>query len=436
MQAMVLTAQNYFGDQQMHGSMPMNYGHQGQNGAGGQGFYGAAPPQSAYSYGNVSYIDHGGDVANHASMESMKNGLDIIRNLFPEHQRGGFDPRSYQQVESRMATLQNHQLPFLSQHLMSNVQTIGVGGAEDPYGPGQYSLPPMDNLRTKNDLINLDQLFATMQSTIYENQNEIAAAGLGQPGAHYVSGPMAYRNNSPPQAQMASSHRVPAATPSSHHRGTPTHPPPSIAVSNTSGNSPPSMHLNMSPTTPGAMYPTLPGPSHAQGYMPSNMAPTSTLGSQFDPEQRRRYSGGRLQRAAPASLSRDNSGDALDLTSDGSATPKNAIASGSSSETDSNGKPHVAQRNTDFSNSNLDPALGGATSPPTGEMSEGDIRFNDRWLTNVRTIETLRALVKQRLDRQEYDKEDLEMKMEQGHEESNDEHDSIYPMLRKAADEN
>lgn len=418
----------------MHGAMPMNYGHQPQNGAGAPGFYGAGPPQSAYTYGNVSYTDHGADVAHQASMESVKNGLEIIRNLFPDHQRGDFDPRSYQQVENRMAALQSYQLPFLSQPMMSNAQPISVGGADDPYGPGQYALPPMDNMRTKNDLINLDQLFATMQSTIYENQNDVAAAGLGQPGAHYVSGPMAYSNNSPTQMQMASAHNVSAATPSSHHSGTPTLTPPSSAVSNTSGNSPPSMHLNMSPTTPGGMYPTLPGSSHAQGYMSSNMAPTSTLGTQFDPEQRRRYSAGRLQRAAPASMRQDKHEDSMDITSDGSITPKHAIASGSSSEGDVNGKPSAARHPGDFSSSNLDPALGGATSPASGEMTEEDIRLNDRWLTNARTIEALRALVKQRLDREDFQKDDVDMKMEPSPEKAKEEHENIYPMLRQAAD--
>ena len=433
LQALASTAANYFPDQQMHGNMPINYGHQGHNGNGAQGFYGPAPPQPAYTYGNVSYSSHGGDVANQATMESMKNGLDIIRSLFPEHQRGIFDPRSYQQVESRIAALQNYSLPFLSQPLMAQGQALTAGGGDDPFG-SSYALPPMDNLRTKNDLINLDQLFSTMQSTIYDNPTEIAAAGVGQPGIQYVSSSTGYRNShSPPGIHLNSSHNVSINTPPSQHSGTPALTPPSSAVSNASGNSPPSMQLSgMSPTTPGAMYPTLPGPSASQGYMPSNMAPASTLGNQFEHDQRRRYSGGRLQKAAPALMKREKPDSAMDTSSDGAATPKNAIASSSSSESGSMKKRQTKPRTADFSSSNLDPALGGTASPAAGEMSEESIKANELWVGNIRTIEALRAWVHRRLENHDYESDGDEM--DQGLEKDTlkEEKASLYPVLNSA----
>ncbi|KAL9129985.1 MAG: hypothetical protein Q9217_001707 [Psora testacea] len=429
LQALASTAAGYFPDhqQQMHGNMPMNYTHQGHSGNGSTGYYGPAPPQSAYAYGNVSYANHGGDVASQASIESMKNGLDIIRSLFPDTQRGEFDPRSYTQVENRMAALQNYQLPFLAPPMIAHSQPINAGGGDAGYGPSQYALPPMDNLRTKNDLINLDQLFATMQSTIYENANEIAAAGVGQPGAHYVPGGMGYRNsNSPPGLHLPSSHSMSVATPQSNHSGTPALTPPSSAVSNTSGNSPPLMHLNnMSPPTSGAMYPTLPCPSTSQGYMPSSMAPTSTLGSQFDRDQRRRFSGGRLQRAAPTK--REKPDDAMETASEGASTPKNVITSSQLSDAGSAPKPQPG-RTTDFSSSNLDPALGGTLSPPSGEMDEGAIKANEVWVSNIRIIEALRAWVKSRLEHHEYDSDGEEMEQD-GKNNVKHEKDSLYPVL-------
>ena len=432
LQALASTAANYFPDQQIHGNMPINYGHQGHNGNGAQGYYGPTPPQPAYTYGNVSYSNHGGDVANQATMESMKNGLDIIRSLFPEHQRGEFDPRSYQQVESRIAALQNYTLPFLSQPLMAQGQALAAGGGDDPFGSSQYALPPMDHLRTKSDLINLDQLFSTMQSTIYDNPTEVAAAGVGQPGIQYVPAGAGYRSSqSPPGAHLNSSHNVPVTTPPSQHSGTPGLTPPSSAVSNTSGNSPPSMQLSsMSPTTPGVMYPTLPGPSTSQSYVPSSMAPTSTLGNQFDHDQRRRYSGGRLQKAAPAFMKREHPENAMDTSSDGAATPKNAIVSSSSSETGSmNKKKQTKSRIADFSSLNLDPALGGTASPAAGEMSEESIKANEIWVGNIRTIEALRAWIRRRLENHEYEIDGDEMDQGLDKDDVKEEKGSLYPVL-------
>ncbi|KAG8534142.1 uncharacterized protein KY384_000986 [Bacidia gigantensis] len=439
LQAVASTAANYFPDQQMHGGMPMNYGPQGHGGNGAQGFFGPAPPQQAYTYGNVSYANHNAEGANQANLESVKHGLDILRKLFPEHQRGDFDPRSYSQVEQRIAALQNLQLPFLSQPMMAPAQAVTAGGGsggDDPYGPGQYALPPMDNLRTKNDLLNLDQLVATMQSTIYENPNELAAAGFAQPGGHYVPATMNYQPNNGNGLQLPPAHNAPAATPSSHHSATPTLTPPSSAASNNSGNSPPMMHLNtMQTNASGGMYPTLPGPSTSQGYTPSSMAPTSTLGSQFEHEQRRRYSGGRLQKAAPSSLSTKKQDDPMDTSSDGARTPKNAVTSSSSSEAGQAAKSHAARRPNDFSNSNLDPALGGPTSPNAGEMSEETIKANEAWVSNARTIEALRTWIHNRLEQHDYDDDSNEMDHDQRKEETKSEKENLYPVLDRRSSE-
>ena len=409
----------------------MNYGPQGHHGNGAQGFYGPAPPPPAYTYGNVSYNSHSGDVANQSAMESMKNGLDIIRSLFPDHQRGQFDPRSYQQVASRMAALQHYQLPFLAQPLMAQGQPLVAGGADDPFGPGQHALPPMDNLRTKNDLVNLDQLFSTMQSTIYDNASEIAAAGVGLPGVTYIPPGTGHRSSiSPPSIHLPSSHNTSVATPRSHQSGTPTLTPPSSAVSNTSGNSPPSMQLSgMSPTTPGTMYPTLPGTSASQGFISSSMAPTSTIASQFDHDQRRRYSGGRLQKAAPAPMKRERPDDSMDTSSDGVATPRNAVNSGSSSNSGMLHKQPSKSNSTDFSSSNLDPALGGTAAPAVGEMSEEAVRANELWIGNIRLIEALRTWVNRRLEHHDYEGDSAGMDHDFGKDGLKGEKDNLYPVL-------
>ena len=332
-----------------------------------------------------------------------------------------------------MAALQNYALPFLSQPLMAQGQSISAGGhGDDSFGPGGYSLPPMDNLRSKNDLMNLSEIFSTMQSTIYDNPNEIAAAGVGQPGGVPIGANAGYRNsNSPPGIHLPQSHAMPAATPSSHHSSTPALTPPSSAASNTSGNSPPSMHLNtMSPTTPGGMYPTLPGPSTSQGYMSSNMAPTSTLGSQFDHDQRRRHSGGRLMKAAPANMRRERPEDAMDTSSEGATTPKNAIASSPSSASGTARKRQSSRQANDFSNMNLDPALGGATSPG-GEISEEAVKANEMWVGNIRVIEALKAWVTRRLETHDYESdEDDAADSSKGV--VKEQQEALYPVLNNA----
>ena len=408
----------------MHPNMPMNYPQQGYNGNGTSSYYAPNQPQTT-SYGNVSYASHAGDagVGTPASVENVKRGLQTIRDLFPEYQTGAFNPRSYQQVESRLAAIQQYQLPFLAAPVS---QAVEVGGGSSAFGPTpQYVLPPVDSLRTKDDLLNLDQVISTMQSTIYDSANQVAAAGVGQPGAHYLAGGTMYRSShSPPTTQLPSSHNVMATTPGSNHDGTPALTPPSSAMSSTSGNSPPSLHGDgLSPTTPS--YPTLPGPSSENvsgGYLPSSMAPTSTLGNQFDHEQRRRYSGGRLQRAQPKAE------DAMDTSEDGLTTPKNKVLNSSSSSEAGSVPKQTMRRKVDanFSSSTLDPALGGIASPASGngEMDETAIRANEMWVNNARTIEALKTWINQRLQNHDYDSDEEAAKQR-----VKDEQESLYPTL-------
>ena len=401
-----IVAANFFPDHQqaLHSGIPVGYGQPAyQN--GGSSYYGQGQPQTANSYGNVSYVSQGPEVGSQASLENVKQGLQTIRDLFPQFQAGSFDPRSYQQVEERLAAIQQYQLPFLSGPVpQAHAIELGASQAGAFGSIPQYTLPPMDNLRTKDDLLNLDQVMATMQSTIYDNASSVAAAGIAQSGAHHVVTGMGYRSShSPTGVHLSSSHQQPmATTPPSHYDGTPALTPTSSAVS-TSGNSPPSMHPHgLSPPSPPAMYPTLPGPSSdimSGGYPSSSMAPISTLGNQYD--QARRYSAGRLQRAAPPPRSED----AMDTTEDGATTPKPQPGSSSpKSEAGKTSKPK--SRRGPFSSSNLDPALGGVASSPesgSGEMDENDIKANEMWVGNARTIEALRAWIQRRLERQEYD---------------------------------
>ena len=376
--------------------MPMGYPQQPvQNGSQ----YSYAPTQQAsYSYGNVSYeVDHEG---NSHPVESHKQGLESIKNLVVDTQRGSFDPTSYPQIGTRLSAIQRSQLPFLPGQSMGDYPSTqsGDGPEASVYAPtAQYSLPMVPNLRTKVDLLNADHVFQTMQSTIYDNANNISAAGFGQPGVHYIQ----RRSHSPPGIQLPNAHNanfapnMRASPTHSNHDGTPALTPPSSAGSHDSEHSPHSVHSNsgISMAPPAGMYPTLPGSTSDTVSHPSSMAPTSTLRSQ--PEHQHRHRGGRLQKAAPSRTFKRE--DVMDTTDD---SPKKALSNASSAASPVS-KPLI-RPNIDFSSSNLDPALGGLASPSSGEMDEGAIKDNEEWVGNARTVEALRTWIKQRLDNHEY----------------------------------
>jgi len=154
------------------------------------------------------------------------------------------------------------------------------------------------------------------------------------------------------------------------------------------------------------------------GYAPhSTTAPTSTLGTNFDSDPRRRYSGGMLQRSANP----PRSADMMDV-SDGSATssPKEATT------------PRPPAVKSDVS-SNIDPALSGVSSPIVHSES-GDSardRAEEAWIENIRVIEALRKFISDKLERKEYEEDD-DVSMG-GMEEKNvpdKSSENLYPVLR------
>lgn len=417
---------------QMHPGAAGSYGghHHGHN-----GYY---APQPAPSYGPVYYpVSHGGDIHNAAGYDNRKRGYDALNDFFGDAKRRQIDPTSYAQVGQRLMALQG--IPIhgggLSYYMHAGPQLVSVdghGGQGGPMPQHQYALPPMPNLRTKNDLMNIDQFLEQMQSTVYESSNAAAAAGVQQPGAHYTHQAINFRqSHSPPQTSIhglgpmsshVSSAHVSApmmATHSAHSTssGTPALTPPSSSVSYTSGHSPTSSH-GMSPTSrhssAAAPYPSL--PAVTVGYSPhSTTAPASTLGTNFDSDPRRRYSGGMLQRAANT-----RSEDMMDV-SDHSATPSPNMATPTIVKSDS---------------SNIDPALSGGIGSPADRSDSGDSardRAEEAWIENIRVIEALRKLISDRLERKEYDEteEDFSMsgtetKAPKGEGSSQ----SLYPTLR------
>lgn len=394
---------------------PQGYSH------GAPQYYHSQQPQqpSNPSYGNVYYTLSQGPDTNQASYESKKRGYEALNEFFGDLKRRQFDATSYAAVGQRLLSLHGLQLPLINSAVpeyQALPAAVAVGSPGGSYSPGGslpthgYHLPPMANVRTKTDLINIDQFLEQMQSTVYESDDHVAAAGVAQPGAHYVHGSMSYRTTNSPPTQLPPSHATatttaaPAASNATAHSpstGTPALTPPSSAQSYTPGRSPSHRVSPPGSETGSSMYPRLPSTavsdSTSAGYTTTtSAAPASTLGGIFDNDDRRRYGGNNLQRARP-----DSSHQAMDISLDDEARTPPA-------------KEHAARQVSPegISSSLIDPALHRSSSPdPEAALraaqaaTEAADRAEEQWVEHVRLIENLRKYISDRLERGDYEEE-------------------------------
>ncbi|KAM0249422.1 hypothetical protein ACHAP5_002811 [Fusarium lateritium] len=349
------------------------------------GLYFNQPPINNGRAEHLGYSTHGG--------YDRKRTYDMVDDFFGSAKRRQIDPSSYTQIGRSLMPLHgNISVPngpmAATEQYMPQHAPAPVHAGHTPGNPlaQQYYLP-MPSARTQKDLIHIDNILGQMQDTIYENANH-ATAGVH---IHQSEGGFnGYRNTpSPPSSHRSpigmhvstdGYHPMSAASMASpltaiSSTGTPAVTPPSSSMSYTSGHSPSPSSSAMSPqsrhgSTASVMYPTLPTslPAVSQGF---GHSATTTLGPSFDGSERRRYSGGMLQRArGPLPLPQPQE----DMS--GASTPKaseSALSVGSpSSESD--------------------------TSDATREREEQ----YDRWLENMRVIETLREYVRGRLERKEF----------------------------------
>ncbi|PGH11317.1 pH-response transcription factor pacC [Helicocarpus griseus UAMH5409] len=390
------------------------------------------------SYGNVYYAV-GSDASHQASYESKKRGYDALNEFFGDLKRRQFDPNSYAAVGQRLLNLHGLPLPLVNGGAVPEYQPVpamvNVGGHGGGYQPGpvpaqSYHLPPMGNLRTKADLMNIDQFLEQMQSTVYESDDHVAAAGVAQPGAHYIHGGMSYRpTGSPPTAtHIPSSHATattsaPIMTSSSAarspHSATPALTPPSSAQSYTSGRSPvsvssthhavpPSHH----PQSNAGMYPTLPATTsqeHSTAAYPSvsNAAPASTLSSIFESDDRRRYTGGMLQRSRPVEFESSQTQYGESRLSPPSKEPAKFSASLIDPALRQPTSNHDASPDRDSEKRKSSSA---SATPDAEEASRAVAAANEandhsveQWVANVRLIEKLRLYIYERLSRGDYE---------------------------------
>ena len=326
----------------------------------------------------------------------------------------------------------------------SNAAGTGTGVALTQYALPQ-PVPHMANARTKSDLTQIDAFLQDLQTNIYEHPAQAAAAGVQQFGVHAMHAAMNFRSaDSPPAmhqqpssaseggqamtahalAHLANPHvaagaanhlspasahsaETPALTPASSitstswggpsHSPGPGHRSHSASVSTVASTTGPS-------TNAATLYPVLP-PVPAMGDLsntsaiafPATSAPASGLAPAFEDGLARRYSSGRLQRAAPAPspLFRDGAcgGDAH--ADDVAAITPRAFKDSLAAEDE------------------LDPALWGngcergplrspSTDSGSGSEDTAADRVQETWVESIRVVEALRDYVQQRLLNGEY----------------------------------
>ncbi|KAK4106627.1 hypothetical protein N658DRAFT_439279 [Parathielavia hyrcaniae] len=354
----------------MRGTNPGPFGHPHQNGQ--PSYYGHQQgPQPTYHPPVYYSQPMGGSRADYIGHQAAgfnepprKRDLESLNEFFGNIKRAQIDPRSYSQIGRSLmpihSTLGMHAGGGLAAEYMPQApHTLGVGAAS--HGPltQHYYLPPMPNLRTKEDLQQIDHYLEQMQATIYESSganSQYAPVDVRHSPTYPVRPTVdTYGVNA---AQVVS----PISAPTHSAGGTPAVTPPSSTMSYTSGHSPSASSAGMSPSSrhssTSVSYPNL--PSRPNLPFPS----AAGLGSTFAHNERR-LSGGMLQSASGARR-------------DGDRTPT----------------PNTPKA-----------PEGAAVSSPSDESEAAEGESYDDWVHHMRTIEFLRGQIRQRLERHDYEED-------------------------------
>lgn len=165
----------------MRGTNAGHFGHPHQNGQ--PSYYGQhqQPPQPAYHTPMYYSQPMGGSRADYIGHQaagfgdsSRKRDADSLNEFFGSMKRAQIDPRSYAQIGRSLMPIHsslglNAGGGLAAEYMPQAPHTLGVGAAS--HGPltQHYYLPPMPNLRTKEDLQQIDHMLEQMQATIYDN---------------------------------------------------------------------------------------------------------------------------------------------------------------------------------------------------------------------------------------------------------------------------
>ena len=399
------------------------------------GMYGVAPapPQPGYNYqpasaaqaamnnggnyGPVYYNIQNAGYAGMALTEQRKRQHDNLDAFFGDVKRRQLDPTQYYDLGAQFGGMQNmpmfadggyhhgYQNGFQSglnqQQQQQQHNAFGGGTATATMAPAP--VPNFDvnfsNMKTKNDLLSIDQFLEQLQKTVYEHSTNVVNRDINRADQPLVQA--TYTDNVDPNLPMrGDSPPGPfSATASSTTDNTAGLTP----GSQMSSHSPASVHSNHATS-----YPSLPSVAALQsqqmgGFIqqPSGVPPNGLGNAYEDTDRIRRHSGAYLQRAKPGSpqsprSNEDNSGSSeKDLKKEARDTPMHSP--------------------TDQSLSVMEPPA----KPNQGEGRDGSNGPDERlegWVQNMRTIEMLRKYINQKLQLGEFEDSSSPASSEKEHE--------------------
>ena len=370
--------------------------------AGPAAYYSSGPPPGS-SYGPVYYTVNQPPGGMDAQLESKKRAaVEALNDFFGDVKRRNIDPRVYYDVSQRLAALQPYQLPLLTGYGMGE---MGVPEYQQQLvaTAHNYQSMPLSSLRTKADLVSVDQYLDQLQATIYES--EVAAAGITQASANNQQS--SHMTGTAPLAHMTSSTTAdtPALTSSS-----------SIY---TSAQSPNTAEANqaLSSESRSNVYPNLPNVTSVPdaGYVSASGLAAPASATSF-PDASRRFS------------NVDESSQAMGMPMAMAMTPNSSTANHRSDgrrASEHHGLRREVKRLA-LSPLAVDPSLrsptqqsetstiggaggananaGGGAGGSGGTRGENpNERDQETWVENMRTVEFLRQLVKDRLERGDFE---------------------------------
>jgi len=405
--------------QQQHSS----YGYPAQATNYG-GHYGSVAAGGPAGYGPVYYNSNQIQQGYNNGMDSRKRGFNELNSFFGDAKRSRIQPNQYMDLGSRFGDVATMGL--------SNGFGGGFGGGFDGYNSGMmdgggvaYQTAhhptsfgaPFPELKTKHDLLSLESFLDQLSHTVYEQPEH----GLlsAHPLAPITNLPTTYRtSHSPPHMQAQPSYHTSissaSGTPFSHsmHSNIDDHTPALTPSSYQASQSPASTanHASPLPRSSATAYPSLPSFSNLDhhtnmpGAFTGNTAPVSSLGSAFeDAQDRRRYSGGYLQRAA---ANPEDAKSSLSPTSPSEASRRSSTSTELVKGFQRNLGITSSSPKQDQSNIKL-PGVADITRTPS-QASEttsdkGEDENKEAWVRNIKVIEALQQYIRGRIERGEFE---------------------------------
>ena len=350
---------------------------------------------------NVPYANQFGDGG---LTESRKRNHDLLDQFFGEAKRRHLDPHQYMDLGSQFGGVQG--LPFASGPYSGGFgngggYTNGDAAARD-FAPSagypttngshlsaqQYAMP-FTQLKTKNDLISIDQFLEQLQSTVYENPSHYSSRGAMHGAVHggldpqLSEMPIGAHPSVPYHGQ-----RVPSngTSPSEDQDRT--------SNSHLSTNSPGSEHShhNDSPVhrANASLYPNLPLANSASS------PPSSRLSSGFEDFPGRRFAGGYLQQAQPYPNQKQQDG------------AESSPTAGPNAKGDQ-GSPTAGVKGVEIAPKPLEQAA--ANGEKAGSPSPTSSSEDDAWVQNMRVIESLRTFMRSKIESGDFAESDENTEM-------------------------